>query len=57
MSFNDFKLGIVNTPLAISLYSDDRQEGQIAPGIPEFIISENEKDILTEGNQYIVTET
>jgi len=56
MAYYEFPLGTINNPLTDNLFFDNENYHVVAPGLPLLITTEDEKDILTESDEFITTE-
>jgi hypothetical protein len=53
---NDSTPGFKNNPLTKSVFVQNYQDGIVAPGVSQYIITEDELYITTETGLYLVTE-
>lgn len=57
MPFNNgYNFGVKYNPLGITPFFQNNSEGNVAPGAPKFLITEDGRYITTEDGRYIITE-
>jgi hypothetical protein len=56
MAFNEFKIGVVRNPLVRSVFVEEFRSTNVAPGISQFIDTEDDKDLETENSVLLTTE-
>lgn len=56
MTNESFPIGVSNNPATHNLWCQEDDNDVIAPGNPQFIITQSGLKIITQNNYYLITE-
>jgi hypothetical protein len=55
MNIRDFEISVVRNPLVYGVFSFVDPHGIIAPGVPEFVTTDDEFYVVTDDGEFVTT--